>query len=223
MASPNYDQLHIDHSKRIGDAVAAAATNGKVWTSAQRDIHLNEACRRLMLKYKVKIDREGDASDGWDFFRSLVNSEGQAMSSNAIALSSYTGGVFKIISVLNGTTVVKPIPQEWVDDIASVSYMPWYDGASTNQYYHIQAGSLTNIGGGATDTITLRYVKNWTALTAGNATDIPIPSKYFHQVLDVAYGIVMEERANPTSQQLAAIKVGVVEKEIAESGALRNA
>lgn len=183
MASPNYDSLSVELSKRLDDAVATASTSGDVWSTTQRDIPLNDACKQLMAKYAAQIEAEGEMSPAWDFFRSLLNSEGQAMTSNSIALSSYTGGVFKIISVLNGTTVVKPLPQDWIDDIADI---PWYDAATTNQYYYIQAGNLINTGGAATDTMTLRYIKNWSNLTASNATDIPIPSRYFQEILDVA-------------------------------------
>jgi len=210
MASPLYDQLHIDHSKRIGDSVAAATTNGKVWTSVLRDNHLNEACRRLMSKYWIKTRKEGESSDAWDFFRSLIASEGQAMTANSIALSSYTGGVYEIISVLNGTTVVKEQPQGWVDDI---SLIPWYDSATTNQYYKLQAGNLVNTGGGATDTMTLRYIKNWTNLTAAYASDIPVPSRYFHQILDLAYKVAMEEYHGEQSLEVALAKEAFVDKE----------
>jgi len=213
MASPNYDALHVEFSKRLDDVVAAATSNGDVWSSVQRDIPLNEACRRLMMKYwkKVETDR---FSEAWDFFRSLITSEGQAMTANAIALSSYTGGVFKILSALNSSTIVKELPQEWVDDVATLSLMPWYDSGTNNQYFYIDAGSLTNVGGGATDTITLRYIKNWTNLTASNATDIPIPSRYFHEVLDLAISIANEDMATQESLQRAMVKQAMVDKEI---------
>jgi len=213
MASPNFDQLHIDHSKRVGDPIAAAGTDGKIWSAAHRSIHLNEACRRLMLKYWKKIEREGQMSPAWDFFRSLKESEGQAMTSNEIALSSYTGGVFRIISALNGTTVVKPLPPDWVDEQAA-SYMPWYDEATTNQYYYVESGNLVNVGGAATDTMTLRYIKAWTSLTNGYATDIPIAAAYFGQILDLAFVIAQEEKTTPAGQGLAQTKIAVVEKEI---------
>jgi len=215
MASPLFDQMHIDHSKRVGDPIAAAATDGKIWTAAHRSIHLNEAVRRLMLKYWKRIEREGDASPAWDFFRSLKESEGQAMTSNEIALSSYTGGVFHIISVLNGTTVVKPLPPDYVDDQAA-GLISWYDESTTNQYYYIESGNLVNVGGAATDTMTLKYIKAWTAMTYAYATDIPIPLAYFGQILDLAYVIAKEEspKVSPEIAGLAAAKLAIVEKEI---------
>ena len=185
MASPLYDGLSVELSKRLDDAVAAASSSGDVWSTTQRDIPLNFACKTLMTKYGAEEDT--------DFFRSLIESEGQAMTSNEIALSSYTGGVFKILSARNGTTVVKPLPQDWVDDIASIESMPWYNATTTNQYYYEESGNLVNVGGGATDTITLRYVKNWSDLTASNATDIPVPSQYFAEILDVAVKYALQE------------------------------
>lgn len=214
MASANFDQLHVDLSRRLDDGVASASTAGNVFSVAQRSLFLNEAVKRLMFKYKAKVEREGELSSAWDFFRSLITSEGQATTSNSIALSSYTGGVFKILKATNSTVVVKPVPLDMIEDIA-LSIIPWFDSSTTNQYYHIQAGNLTTVGAGATDTITLRYIKDWADMTPAYASDIPIPSKYFHQILDIAYRVAMEEVASAESVQVAALKEQIVDKEIA--------
>ena len=191
MASPNWDSLSVELSKRLDDAAATASTNGDVWSTTQRDIPLNDACKQLMAKYWA----QGEL----DFFRSLVESDGQAMTSNEIALSSFSGGVFRIISARNGTTVVKPLPVDWVEDVGSHSLISWYDAGTNNQYYHIESGNLVNIGGAATDTMTLRYIKNWTNLTAGNATDIPIPPAYFPEVIQLALANALAETGKVTA------------------------
>lgn len=219
MASPNYDQLHIDHSKRIGDPVAAAATDGKIWTSTGRDIHLNESSRRLMFKYLKKYTDEERAGvmASWDFFRSLINEEAQTLTANVKALSGWTGDVFYILGVKNATKSVMPLKMpEWAKYSGDVSDNDYFIADSKDQYWTVDGGNFRLVDGGSAtaDSISLRYIKAWASLTQANATDIPLPAKYFHEVLDIAFKIAMEEVADVETMALAQAREAEVDKEI---------
>lgn len=219
MSSPNYDQLHVDHSKRIGDPVAAAATNGSVYSSVLRDIHLNEACRRLMVKYLNKYLAEEKAGQlaSWDFFRSLANQEAKTLTANVYALDSWTGGVFHIIGVKNATKGISVFKMpEGMNYLGDTSDNDYFVADAKDQYWTTDGGNFRLIDGSATtaDSINLRYIKAWTAMTATFASDIPIPSSYFSLILDLAYAIAKSEKATAEAQQLAQAKMADVTKEI---------
>lgn len=64
MAIPIWDSLNVQHSRNIRDKVASATTDGTAITSAQRDYHLNSACRIWMRKKVLVRD--------WNALRNLI-------------------------------------------------------------------------------------------------------------------------------------------------------
>lgn len=207
MASPLFDAISVQHSKNIGDSVAAAATDGNRWTSAQRTFHLNSAIRKwLIMKATVR---------DWFALRGYVNEEAQTLSSNAKTLVSWTGDVAWIIEAYDSTTSlpIKRLPEHlriWIKTGGN-SYIT---SATSNLYWVVDASTLRVYGSAATDSILLTYVKKHTDLSAGGASDIVVDSPYWPQILDLATGIAMED--DPTQFNVARerVKMETVERQI---------
>lgn len=213
MASPNWDAMSVDLSKKLDDAVAAATSDGDVWTSAQRDLLLNNACRKWMLKQF--------AAGNMNALKSYKNREGQALSNNSKALSGWTGGVFAILSAYNSTDalIVNRLPDGYVG-VARAGANTYYTPSITNQFFVIEAGSfiLMDAGTTTTDTIVLEYIKEHTALSANGASDTSIPAGYYHEIVSLAVAEAREERQEQGDTQMVALKEQTVEREIASSG-----
>lgn len=80
MAIPVWDSLNVQHSRNIRDKVASATTDGTAITSAQRDYHLNNACRIWMRKKVLARD--------WNALRNLLATLTGTLSSSTIDLST---------------------------------------------------------------------------------------------------------------------------------------
>ena len=96
MATPNFDALSVQHSRNIGDKVAAATTDGTATSSLQRSTHLNNAIRKWHADMLAIGNK--NALSGY-----IVESPGVSLANNVISLSSasFTGGeVASVISVI---------------------------------------------------------------------------------------------------------------------------
>ena len=202
MASPNFDALNLQHSKNIGEAVAAAATNSSRWTAAQRSYHLNEAIRRL-IKYHI-VPNIADTIDVFirntGFLNPHITTEAQALSSNVKALSGWTGTASWILSAYNTTDSlpVVPVPQRIVP-YTSAGGNSYLLASATNQMYTIDGGNFRLLDGvsNSTDSITLRYIKAHSDLSVGGASDIIITDNFNDWILDMAYKVAFEELPVP--------------------------
>lgn len=209
MAIPNYDSLSVALSKDIGDAVAAATSNGNRWSSAARDIHLNQAIRRWIMKRILVKD--------WFALRGYVAEEAQTLGSNIKTLVSWTGDVSYIIEAYDATTnlPIKRLPEElrtWTKTGGN-SYLT---ASTTNLFWVIDGSSLRIYGSAATDSILLTYVKKHTDLAANTgSTDIAIDSPYWPQILDLAVKVAMEEDPTQFNLARAQVKEEQVTREIA--------
>lgn len=192
MASANYDALHIRLSRMLGDPVAAAATDGKVWTSARRDILLNNAVRRWMMEELVK--------GNYNALREFRTREGQALTNNSKALSGWTGGVAWILSAYNSTdgVVVRRLPDGYTA-VARTGENSYYTPSTTAQFYQVESGNFILLDGGTTtgDTIVLEYIKVQPDMTNAYASDIMVPSTYFGQILNYALELGVQEKPDP--------------------------
>lgn len=204
MASPNWDQLSIDLSKKIGDAVAAATTSGDTYTSAERDLFLNKAHRRWLLK---QVEEQN-----WNALRGYMNREAKTLSNNVLALSSWTGGVAAILSAFNVTDslYVRRLPDGY-DGVASAGLNIYYTPSTTNQFWKQEGSVFRLLDGGTTtgDSIRLEYIKQHTNLAANDAGgngDTLVPSQYFDEILDLATAEALSERQQPGDRELSVIK-----------------
>lgn len=202
MSSPLYDAFSIKHSRNIGDTVDAAATDGDIWSSAQRDTHINTAIRIFVRKMLipqsvgnlvVKV-RDTAAIAGY------MNRESKALSGSALTLATsggWTGGVAWILSARNGTQAadVKPIPPELLANIES-GVNSYTAASATNQYFYVSGGNFNLLGGAATDAIILHYIKPHTNMTAGAASDWLIAVEYEDIIAKLAYAEALRERPN---------------------------
>lgn len=205
MASPLYDALSIQHSRNIGDAVAAAGTNGSTFSTTQRDNHLNNAIRRL-IRNVVAINRpramRGLKTNYEPIQAYIVDSPQVALVANAISLTAagFTGGeIDEVLSVINATSnkFIKPVPPNMSYFVHSnIAVNSFLTASSTNQFWYVQGGNLTVTGSGATDNIEVKYVKRHTALTAAFASDILITSPYWNILLDYALVEALQDRPN---------------------------
>lgn len=199
MAAPLYDAISVRHSRNIGDKVTAAATDGVVWSSAQRDTHLNAAIRRWML---LKWQQQ-------DFLalQNYVNGEAQALAANIKALSGWTGGVSFILSAINTTqspnVIVKPLPEKLRVAVASGANS-YLNATAANEWWVINAGSIYVYGAGATDNINLQYVKGHTDMVNAATNDWLVPSLEANAILDLALVEAMGEKA--TQENVARIQ-----------------
>lgn len=213
MASPNFDALSLRLSRELGDPVAAAATDGKRWSSTQRSAFLNAGIRTFILK-AIRNQNFG-ALTGY------VVEEAQSLSSNTKALSGWTGGVSWILSAYNVTDTVpiRPLRHHGLRSFIEPGGNQFITASASNQYWVKDGSSFRLIDGGTTtsDSIRLRFIKQHTDLAAGGAGDIAIGSEYWEQVLDLAVSIGLIEK--PTGENVArsVILEQAVEKEIADS------
>ena len=222
MAIPLYDALNVQHSKNIGDPVAAATTNGDRWTSAQRDFHLNEAIRswiRRMTFAGARLERNGqDAGVYWDALQGYITSEAQALSSNTKTIASWNSGagVVYILSAYD-TTLSKPMKRvsERNYTWAQTGGNGFLTASSSNILWTQDGSSIRVSGSGATDSITLRYVKAHTALAANTgSSDILVPPPYWDEILNLAFSVAKMELGDVESVTLAMAKEASVDKEI---------
>ena len=126
------------------------------------------------------------------------------------ALSSWTGGVAYIFSVKNGSTFVKPISQER-KTFSDVELNDYLKTSSTNQFWLLEAGDIHVLGCGATDSVTLRYLKQHTDLSAGGATDILIPNQYNDEILQTSELMYLKEKADQMSLARAQVLEQTIE------------
>lgn len=188
MASPNYDALHVRLSRMLGDPVAAASADGKVWSSARRDILLNNAVRRWMLE---SIEKEN-----WNALQEFIEEEAEALTNNEVAFSSFTGDVFAVIWAKNTTkgVAVHRMPEGILEDDNS-----YYEGDAKDQFWKREGANFKLIDGESTtgDTVRLRYVKKHPDMTNAYASDIMVPSTYFGQILNYALELGVQEKPDP--------------------------
>lgn len=222
MASPNFDALNVKLSKRLGDPVSSATSDGSRFSSALRDQYLNEGIRRLMRKYVRQVEpdiEEVQMLDPVFFSGGYLSDYAGALAANVVALSTINGtGVFKIISVQNtdGTNagMVKPLPHTEKPDVLAGDNKYLTSAAIGHNLYLIEGTNLRVIGAGATNTISVQYLKPHTDLSSGGSTDILVPSTYWDQVLDMAYKVGQEEYGTDTSMQVAILKESAIDKQI---------
>lgn len=201
MASPNFDALNLQHSRNIGDTVAAAATDGSAFSSAKRSSHLNAAIRNWMIDQLLVENLNG--------LSSYVLEATASLTGNALSLASgFTGGVLAVISVKNNNraTMVRKIPitmKHIVDNAYSNSFLAT---TSDNQYWTINGGNLVLIGSGATDSVSVIYVSRHTDLAVAGASDIAIPPTYWTMILDYALLEALKEKPQ-TEEVVARIKI----------------
>lgn len=228
MAIPNYDALSVQLSRFIADtpSTAAATADGKRWTSAQRDNHLNYSIKEWMQKQLASaVQRENNgqsAAQNWHALRLLTAEEAQTLSNNAKALSSWTGGVMYILAAQNATDTVDilPLPTQQQRFIkTTIGFNNFINGSTTRQYYVIDAGSFRLLDGGTTtnDSVKLRYLKQpptFTANTGSTDIDTYIPSEYWRQILDLAIAFALEEYPTPENISRIQTKLALVDRQI---------
>lgn len=190
---PTFDELNLALSRQVDDPVGAAGTNGQLYSSARRIDALNQAIRefiRLQISVidpsalYVRVLNIGALSN-------YIGNEAKNLASSATALSGFTGGLAWILSVRNTTNAatVEPVPQT-LKGKAQVGDNRYLAPSTIYQLFVIEAGSILVLGSGATDSITVQYIKQHTDLSAGGT--ILIPSEYHQDILDLAVARALE-------------------------------
>lgn len=224
MASPNWDALSVKLAKRIADPAAGgvATGDGARFTSALRDQYLNEAIRRLMRKYVRRTQpdvSEIKLIEPAFFYGGYLSDYAGSLAANVVALTTInSGGIFGIVSVQNtnvtNNSMVKPLPHTEKADAVAGDNRYLAAAAVGHEYYLIEGTNLRVIGSGATDAISVQFVKAHADLSAGGSTDILVPAAYWDQVVDMAYKVAKEENGDDNSLQLGIIKEAVIDKYI---------
>lgn len=198
----------------LGDPVAAATTDGKIWTGALRDVMFNQAQNRWMRK---QIEARN-----WNALRGYVTTEAQSLANNAKALTGWTGGVSWILSAWNATDniAVNRLPDGY-DAVARAGTNTYYTGSTTVQFWKQEAETFRLIDGGTTtgDSIRLEYVKAPVTLASNGASEVMvIPPVYWDELVDMAFKIAKEEKADRESMAIAQLKEQTVDRDIARAG-----
>lgn len=104
MATPLFDSMSIELSRRVNDPVAAAATNGQWLSSLERTSYLNKAM--LLLINEAWTTLNGDKKKFVEIFPELVKISGElTLSSRQYSLlASGTYDYYALLEVTTGTT-----------------------------------------------------------------------------------------------------------------------
>ncbi len=216
IASPLYDALVVRFSKMAADPVAAATTDGKVWTGALRDVIFNQAQNRWMRKQME--------AQNFNALKGYRNSEAQTIASSVLTLATWTGGVSFILSVYNATdaVLVKRLPDGY-DAIERAGTNTYYTPSSTNQFWQQEALTFRLMGGTATSSIRLEYIKAPVTLASNGASEVMlVPSTYYDELVDMAFKIAMEEKADKERLQIAMLKEQTVDAGISKMAAVAS-
>ena len=218
MASPFYDATSVLHSRNIGDKVSSASTDGVIWTSAQRDQHLNNAIRRW-------IEQKWQMRDFLALRSYKQDSPAVALSSNAIALTSasFTGGAIGwILSMYNSTSgvMIQRLPES-LKNVILTSTNSYLKPTGSSQFYYISNGSIVVAGSGATDNIVVSYIAVHTNMSAGAGSDWLVPSTEQGTILKLALQEAMLEK--PTQENVARISAvqPIIQTEISVQGDMK--
>jgi len=178
MATPNYDKISVELSQRVGDPVSAAATNGVKWSSAQRDVFINSACRRWLNRWAINLKKRHPHA--LEALQSYVVEESVALSGGVYSLGSLASnnGALDIISVYNSTdtAVVYPLPSEF-----RATVQAGVNALLSEQYWFVDGGNLRVVGTGVagTETVTIKFIKNHPALSANGAAGTVVSGTSF--------------------------------------------
>lgn len=199
---PTFDGLNLSLSREIDDPVGAAGTDGKAISSARRIDILNQAIRewiRMQVKVLDETALSAEVVNSAGLVNYIKDSGSIALSANAYALSSLTGGCSWILSALNVTSaaLIKPLPLR-LKNLANAAVVTNYFTPSTiNQFYVLENGNFLNLGGGATNSVKIEYIIPHVDLASGGT--ILIPSEYHYQILDLAIARALEELPSATN------------------------
>ncbi len=205
---PTFDQLNISLSRRVDDPVAAAATDGPRFSSAMRIDWLNEAIRRWILKQVRIVPGTLQAYPVDEIaLQNYIKQDSVAMVANVKPLSSgWAAAVAWIIDAYD-TTLSLPInplqsPNDrYQYDTGGNSYLL---ASTTNLFWTTSGGNFELLGGGATDTIKLKYICQHTDLAA--AGTILVPANYHNQIIDLALQFFGEEYPQDETAARLALK-----------------
>jgi hypothetical protein len=127
-----------------------------------------------MVDAATKVENAGgNAGQYWDALQGFTNSEAQSLSSNSKSLSSWNSGngIAKILAVYD-TTLSLPcryVPQN-IFNWASTGGNTLVTASATNPLWSVINSTLYVQGAGASDSITLRFVKRHVSITSNQAS-----------------------------------------------------
>ena len=205
---PTFDEIQLEVAKRVGDPVAAVATAGSRFSSAQRVFAINEAIRRFIIK-AVRAKLEGA-------LQNYIVTASQALVASVKPLSGFTGGVMgdAILSAYNVTdsVVVRELPAR-LEAQTRTGGNSYLTASATNQSYVIDTANFKLLdGASSTDVILLRYVSQHTDLANGGT--ILVPSEYHPQIIDLAVSVIKEMDASSEAFAQSQIKEEKVTREL---------
>jgi hypothetical protein len=195
MPSPNFDALVVRFSRKIDDAVAAAATEGDTITSAKRVEWLNRGIKNwinALVQYNMQL-KANRLNPDWERIRSYIIYKTDAVLTAAlkIAVSGYTDKVQTVLFIRDHTQLadVNPLPPgKTLSELSSDT-----NQFNTALFWGWNAGDISVVRGVNADVIYLDYIKQHTDLTVANLTDIGIDVQYFDDILEEAFTLFVKE------------------------------
>ena len=181
MSSPNHDNNHLLLSRKIGDAVAAAATDGVV-TSALRNDYLNRANKFIQQFFRDRPDVD-------TYLQGLVGTEPITFSSSGNSILtdptdySYFLTCTKDGSALTGDIVLKYFEPSRKTAFDSKINPNLRDGFTVigNLLYAYENGNMLTSGTGK-----LKYIRTDYMASAGAAADIKIDAIWYDCLISLA-------------------------------------
>lgn len=182
MPSSNHDNNHILLSRKIGDPVASAGTNGNVVTSALRNDYLNRANKFIQMFFRGRPDVEV-------WLQGLIGTGTvTAFSSSGFSISGITDYSYFLTCTKDGATSTKDVVLKYVEPSRKTALD---NGLNLNnqdvftvlggKLYAYEKGAVLSSGAGK-----LKYIKTDYKASAAASSDIEIDALWFEPLVEIA-------------------------------------
>lgn len=196
--SPKFDSCSVQFAKKIGDAVATAATAGNILSVAERETYLNLALNEVFRKYWAGV--QGDTEKFLEIFPELHKS---------IQVTSTAGGLyvlaaattFDFFKMIDGYTVTSPKYIKFLKKtlrtivitgtnslyVPSATHFIGFEIEGTLEFYPAASFNAQNVK--------INYIRKPVNPTTGNAfvnadtSDIPFNAIWSEEIAETAYQI----------------------------------
>jgi len=202
MASPNFDNLHLYLSRKMQDPVAAAGTDGGVFTSAERTDYLNRANKFIQL---VVYEKGRDFVDR--FLPGLVKTQAITWASVGTSLETDYSQHLSCQYTLTIPVLLRWVPPSRkiiLDNDQNRNIDAAYTILASKIYGYYNYAQLTSGSG------VLYYLSNDTRASNGDTNDISIDALWYDTLVDLAASFAHADRGNQQFSDMNAQRIKMV-------------
>jgi hypothetical protein len=201
MATPKFDRMSVEFSKRINDPVAAEGTDGKFVTSAVRELFLNQALQALFGMYWEKTG--GDPTSFHSLFPELVVPRTVTLSSSKYTIATPNLDFKKLVEAVPASKYATILPATKKSS-AEIGY-PSYNAGSANNPVAVESGGIIYVYPAASFvssstvlTIIVQPLDPTTGgyLTGGGSYDSPFAPNWEEEIIQTATRIFDKDKGN---------------------------